>query len=124
MIAVGIDAVDIQRFVRWARYSPKTLGRIFSADEIAYCLECPIKSAERFAVRFAVKEAFYKALCAAYPARSFSSFLVARQIHVINKTPAVPLVLANWEPLQCTPLRIFASLSHAKTIAYATVILE
>lgn len=62
VLGIGIDSVDIARFEQWHTYSHKKLLRVFSPAEIAYSLENPTKSAERFAVRFAAKEALFKAL--------------------------------------------------------------
>ena len=61
-IAVGIDLVEVGRFANWHTYSDKFLARVFSPEEIAYCRSTPALSAERFAARFAAKEACYKAL--------------------------------------------------------------
>lgn len=124
MIALGIDVVDIDRFKNWSCYTDNTLRRIFSYEEISYCRACPIKSAERFAVRFALKEAFYKALCTAYPDRAFSSFHVARCVQVVHKADTVPTVTVDRDRLHCPPMRLHASLSHARHTAHATVILE
>lgn len=66
-LGIGIDSVDIERFTEWHTYPRQSLSRIFSDQEIDYCLECPTKSAERFAARFAAREAFLKALHQAMP---------------------------------------------------------
>ena len=56
---IGIDSIEIARFRLWHTYSYRQLSRIFSSEEIDYCLSNIIKSSERFAVRFAAKEAFF-----------------------------------------------------------------
>ncbi len=58
---VGVDLVEIARIKSLARRNPKFLTRVFSPAEIAYCKDKknPWPS---FAVRFAAKEAIYKAL--------------------------------------------------------------
>ena len=59
---IGIDLVETERFKRWHTYSDRQLRKLFSAAEITYCRAIPAKSAERFAVRFAAREALFKAL--------------------------------------------------------------
>lgn len=59
---IGIDLVEIKRFAHWHAYSDKQLRKSFSDQEIIFCRSVPAKSAERFAVRFAAKEALFKAL--------------------------------------------------------------
>ena len=59
--AIGLDIVEIDRIRRAARRSPRFLKRVFSAAEIAYCKSKP-RPWQHFAVRFAAKEAVWKAL--------------------------------------------------------------
>lgn len=58
---VGVDLVEIGRVRSLARRNPKFLTRVFSAAEIAYC-RAKKDPWPHFAVRFAAKEAVYKAL--------------------------------------------------------------
>ncbi len=58
---LGVDLVEISRVKSLARRNGKFLARVFSADEIAYCQEKK-NPWPHFAVRFAAKEAVYKAL--------------------------------------------------------------
>jgi holo-[acyl-carrier protein] synthase len=60
-VELGCDIVEIDRVRALARRQPRFLTRVFSADEIAYCKG---KKAQwqHFAVRFAAKEAVWKAL--------------------------------------------------------------
>jgi phosphopantetheine--protein transferase-like protein len=60
--SIGIDLVEIERFKNWRNYSDRQLRKLFSVEEISYCRAITKKSAERFAVRFAAKEALFKAL--------------------------------------------------------------
>jgi holo-[acyl-carrier protein] synthase len=62
-LEVGIDLVrvpDIERSVR--EFGDHFVTRVFTADEIAYCRLAPTASGERFAARFAAKEAAIKVL--------------------------------------------------------------
>ncbi|MBI4061816.1 MAG: holo-ACP synthase [Elusimicrobia bacterium] len=58
---LGVDLVEIARVKSLARRNPKFLPRVFSSSEIAYC-RAKKNPWPHFAVRFAAKEAVYKAL--------------------------------------------------------------
>ena len=58
---IGVDLVEIARVKLLARRNSKFLSRVFSASEIAYC-RAKKDPWPHFAVRFAAKEAVYKAL--------------------------------------------------------------
>ena len=58
---LGVDLVEIARIKSLARRNPKFLPRVFSAQEISYC-RAKKNPWPHFAVRFAAKEAVYKAL--------------------------------------------------------------
>ncbi len=59
ILGIGIDCVDIDRFISWRTFSMQKLHRVFSEQEIAYCLSSTHTqiSAERFAAHFATREA-------------------------------------------------------------------
>ena len=59
--ALGVDIVDIRRIREAARRRPNFLPRVFTPEEIAYC-RTKSDPWPHFAVRFAAKEAVYKAL--------------------------------------------------------------
>src|SRR6267142_633394 len=62
MVSVGVDIVEVGRIAEAIeRWGPRFLERIFTPTEIAYCSP-RARAAESFAVRFAAKEAFAKAL--------------------------------------------------------------
>jgi len=59
----GIDIVEIERIARALDEHPQRFPeRIFTVTERAYCDLAPRRRAERYAARFAVKEAVLKAL--------------------------------------------------------------
>lgn len=120
---VGIDAVDIIRFIHWSSFSKKKLSRIFSNEEQTYILSVPEKTAERFAARFAAKEAFYKAVSALLPAPQ--PFLHIAKLCTIESLPTGrPVMHINWEALSLSPMPVQVSLTHTKTTAFAVVIIE
>lgn len=127
ILGIGIDAVDIDRFTHWQTYSDKKLLRIFSLDEIAYCRACPTKSAERFAVRFAAREAFYKALCQACPYKKNLFLQICRQIGIRQGNLGQPEFVINWQKLMPTldnTPRVILSLTHTNAMALAWVVIE
>ncbi len=58
---IGLDIIEIDRIKRLARRAPRFLSRIFTSSEISYC-RSKKNPWQHFAVRFAAKEAVWKAL--------------------------------------------------------------
>ncbi len=122
--AIGIDATDINRFTHWHAYSPKTLQRFFSQPEIDYCLSVPVKRAERFAIRFAAREAFYKALAQLNHQKKIPPLLtIARNTIVVRDSKHGPSIQINWEHLNVKPVNTSRSITHTHTTAIACVLL-
>ena len=130
ILGIGIDSVEIKRFSHWRKFSKKTLQRVFSSEEIDYCLITPAKSRERFAVRFAVREAFFKAYSSAFPPRRIPFLTVCRQLMLKKTAYGVPYLFIQWAQFIRNNNRITSkittniSFSHTKTIATAVVILQ
>ncbi len=124
IIGIGVDTVEIERFSQWHTYSVKKLRRIFSASEIDYCLAQQAKSAERFAVRFAAREALYKALTPILsgPHLPFLTLCSYTTIQKIDSRPVI--VLSNESGIDMSSLHIHLSWSHSRTHATAFVVLE
>lgn len=97
--AIGIDAVEIQRFAHWHSYSCHQLRRIFSDPEIDYCLSSPALSAQRFAARFAAREALLKALSCFYPTLKFSLLALCKNIAITHSPNGSPQMAVQWAPL-------------------------
>lgn len=121
MKSIGIDAIEIARFADWHTKERLWLKRIYTDNEIDYCLQEPTLSAQRFAVRYAAKEALYKAL-SSQGIELPSLFYVCSNAEIQNsKTPQLAV---NWKKLQCDGQKIFVSLTHTLTTAMAVVILS
>ena len=58
---IGLDIVEVRRIRRVIRRTPAFLSRVFSEGEIAYC-RAKKDPWPHYAVRFAAKEAVWKAL--------------------------------------------------------------
>jgi len=127
---IGIDSTEIKRFEKWNTYSYEKLLRLFSEEEIIYCLKTKNKSAERFAARFAAKEAFYKALCMLIPHKKYGFSAIAQSVSVSHMRSGHPILRIDWvsmcKKIGVLPPKVKVSLSitHTKTIATAIVVIE
>ena len=126
ILGIGIDSVEINRFSEWHTYTQKKLHRIFSEQEIEYCLQQKNKSAERFAVRFAAQEAFFKAFCSAYP-DVYIPFLTMCRFISTNKIDQRPILLVDWKNIiksHENNVMCYVSLTHTQCVATAFVVVE
>ncbi len=120
MKSIGIDSVEITRFHDWHKKDPVWLKRIFHPTEIEYCLAQPALSAQRFAVRYAAKEALFKALSSQNIQTPGLFFICSHS--QITLTPA-PQLLVEWNALHIPAQTVHVSLTHTLTTATAVVIL-
>lgn len=125
--SIGIDTVEIERFKHWHGYSHHSLRKIYSPQELEYCLSNPKKSAERFAVRLAAKEAFLKALSQLVPEQKLSLLTICTTVSINRKTE-VPSLIIDWETLKnhgnvIKDYKSTLSLTHSKISALAIVLL-
>lgn len=128
ILGTGIDIISVNRFARWHSYSNIKLQKIFSSEEITYCLSNVEFSAQRFAVRFAAREALYKAISQADKKLQIPFLTLCKAVTII-KSPS-PTLFINQKKIEQLPIsffintKIFLSLSHSKETACAMVILE
>ena len=120
VVGVGTDLVDLDRFRQAAERTPGILTRYFTADEQAYA-ERRGDPTERYAARFAAKEAVMKALGVGLGACELADIEVVRDED--SGAPDLRLhgkaaVLAQEKGV--TAWRI--SLTHTDTAAHAIVI--
>jgi holo-[acyl-carrier protein] synthase len=119
---VGIDAVPITDVAgSMARFGDRYLDRVFTPAEIRYCADAPSAAiqAERFAVRFAAKEATFKALAWGDRATDWRAVEVQR---APDGTCEIALRGAARQLAEDTGIRGFAvSLSHEGDYATAVV---
>ena len=122
IIGIGIDIADQTRLQHSLdRHGQHIIQRIFTENEIVACQRYR-KNVEHFAGKFAVKEAFMKALGMGFAKIEF------KEIEVLNYENGAPYVLphgkakAAVEKLGVTKIHI--SISHDAHIAAAVVILE
>jgi holo-[acyl-carrier protein] synthase len=126
ILGIGIDIVNIERFSNWHTYSHQRLLKIFSQEEIDYCLAHNPKSAERFAARFAMKEAFYKAWTSAGQ-QPIPFLTLCKKVSVVYanlSSPVLKVHEALLNPKTHHNLKYHLSLSHSRDSAIAQVIIE
>ena len=108
---IGIDVVDIARFLESLDRTPGLREKLFTESERS-------KSAQSLAARFAAKEALYKAL-------SPNHGLQWHDAEVINQPNGKPEFLFRGEIANLVDgAHVHLSLSHDAGIASAMVVLE
>ena len=107
---IGIDIVEVKRIERLIK-SKAFLAKVYTQQEIAYCSEKKNK-AQHFAVRFATKEAVWKALG--------KESVGLKDIEVKNLSNGKPVVLIKNTPAK----NISISLTHTNNYAAAVAILK
>ena len=122
-ISVGIDTIEIDRVERaLARYGDRFLKRVFSPGEIEYCLG-RVHPGPSLAVRFAAKEAFYKA-ATPLASSSMSLYFHWKEAEVFRDKGAPSLRLAGAFKEAMNGRELSLSLSHSKTHAVAVVVIS
>lgn len=112
VIGLGTDIIEVKRIAQFAQ-KPGALERIFSEEEIAYC-QARKNAYQHFAVRFAAKEAVYKAL-------PFAG-VAFKKIQIRNLESGRPEVCVADERAQ--GLTFLISLSHTEEYATAVVLVQ
>ncbi len=121
IVGLGTDIVKVERIAQaMERYGDHFLEKIFTAEERAYCDSRPNR-AERYAVRFAAKEAFSKAI-----GTGWSDLFGWKDVAVARSESGSPaLVLSgHLADVWSVGYRLHLSLSHTSDTAMATVIIE
>jgi holo-[acyl-carrier protein] synthase len=125
VVGIGIDIVEIMRLEKaFAQpHGERLRQRIFTAQEIAYCEQTARKS-ERYATRFAAKEAARKAIGAATPVTA----LGWHEVEIISSTEGAPQLELHGRAAELAKQlqisRAHVSLSHGNEQAIAFVVLE
>ncbi len=122
MIAgLGTDIAEVKRFRKWVE-NPQMLERFFNEKELSTAKSISALC-QHYAVRFAAKEAFSKAL-----GTGITGFNL-REVYITNNSEGAPLLNIEGAALSIMKERYgeckaFVSLSHEKEYALAFVILE
>ena len=123
LIGTGIDIVEIERIASVIeRYGTQFLQRVFTAGEIEYC-QRKKNGAESFAARFAAKEAGAKALGTGIQHGVTWKEMEVRRLH--GQRPTLHFSGRAQEIAERMGVkRVSLSLTHSKTTAIASVMLE
>lgn len=118
---VGIDLVEVSRIEEAVgRFGDRFLERVYTEDELAYCLE-RARPHVHLAARFAAKEAISKALGTGW--RGFSW----RDIEISNDELGAPRADLCGRAAKILAksggARVLLSISHTKDLAMAQVII-
>ena len=122
IIGIGIDLVDVRRMESIIfRWHEKFLRRVFTEKEIRYCNNKK-NPAQRFATRYAAKEAFIKAL---FPKGEKGIDYLDIEIGEKDRRPVVDLkgdvkTMADSKDIK----NVFIMLTHDGNYGIANVILE
>ena len=124
-VGIGVDLVDLERFAAVIDRQGSFLDRVFTPDERRYCDRAKAASVrcERYAARFAAKEAVMKALGCGLGAFGFHDVSVARDDD--SGEPALVVtgkaaVLAEERGVR----RWHLSISHSHAAAVAFVVAD
>ena len=123
MIAgLGIDMIEVERVAEKMARAEGFRELVFSKKEIEYCEQKKNKF-EHYAVRFAAKEAFYKAI-----GLGWMNGTAFNEIEINNDEKGKPSIVLLGDTSQLIAQmgikNILVSLTHLKTVASAVVIIE
>ncbi len=123
IVGIGVDIVEVERMRRTVeRYGDHFVRRIFTDAETCYCRRCAHPE-QRFATRFAAKEAALKALGVGW-----TQGLQFTEVEVVTNELGAPSVLFSGRALELSKElgveRIHVSMTHHRDFAIAQVLLE
>lgn len=113
ILGIGTDIIEIERIkTAMDRWGESFLTHLFNKEEIQYCKKFKF-SAQHFAVRFAAKEAIYKAL----PKGVTLSW---KDVTILNDADGKPFCKVN-KPDFKNKILISLSHTHIYAVANATI---
>ncbi len=123
IVGTGIDIAEVPRIAESiARFGERFLNRVFTEGEIKYC-DSKANRVERYAARFAAKEAAMKAL-----GTGWSHGVRWRDIEVRRQPGGRPTIVFHGKAAefaaQLGTKNVALSLTHTEDQAFAQVILE
>jgi holo-[acyl-carrier protein] synthase len=120
IVGTGVDIIEIDRIQKSIeRFESRFLNKIYTHTEIEYCSTKADKY-RRFAARWAIKEAVYKALM------KYDETIAWKDISVKNDSDGAP-VLEDLEKIMRIKemgISIHITLSHSNNYAVAMAIAE
>lgn len=122
----GIDLVEVSRIQRTIKSKGKKfLSKVFTPYEIKYCRKYKRFPYPHFAVRFAAKEAFLKAIKSGWGTKKSPAWKEIEVRNLPNKAPKINLygkALKIYHGMKVKQIHI--SLTHTDSYALAIIILE
>ena len=123
IVGTGIDIAEVPRIARAiSRFGDRFLQRVFTEGEISYC-DAKANRVERYAARFAAKEAGMKAL-----GTGWNHGVRFRDIEVRRQPGGRPTIAFHGKAAEFAAklgtVNVALSLSHTAEQAIAQVILE
>jgi len=122
IFGVGVDIIEVARIEEKLARTPGIKVWLNTPVEVGYC-ESKKFPGQHFAARFAAKEAFLKAL-----GTGWSRGVKFSEIEIHNLESGQPVIKVSGRAKEFCQAegisRFYVSLSHLKTLAVATVILE
>jgi holo-[acyl-carrier protein] synthase len=120
---LGVDLVSVKRIEEAvARHGERLLNRVFTAREVEYCMSKGFPAAH-LAGRWAIKEAFFKAM-----GIGWGRGLRWKEVELEGGTDLLPQVTLRGEMKKRAEdmgiSEVWASLSHEREFAVATVLLS
>jgi holo-[acyl-carrier protein] synthase len=123
IVGIGVDLCEVDRMeAAIARHGERFLTRIYTSAERTYC-ESKVNRMERFAGRFAAKEAAMKAI-----GTGWRRGVTWRDFEVVRAASGQPVILFHGAARQIADelgvKRALVSITHIKSMAMAQVVLE
>ena len=110
VLGVGIDIIEIERIIKSVeRYGDRFLHKIYTSNELEYCLS-KFNKYQHLAARFSAKEAVYKAV-----ASSWEKGISWQDIEVYNDPYGKPEIkpLGNLKDFLSNDKQLKISMSHS-----------
>jgi holo-[acyl-carrier protein] synthase len=123
ILGIGVDLCEVDRIeAAIARHGERFLARIYTPAERAYC-ESKTNRTERFAGRFAAKEAAMKAL-----GTGWRRGVAWRDFEVARAASGQPVIVLHGVAREIADKqgvkRALVSITHVKSMAMAQVVME
>lgn len=122
IFGIGIDIIEVPRVEKISKKNDKFVKKIFTQTEIDYCRKFR-NGSQNFAGRFAVKEAFLKAM-----GTGWSNGLKFNEIETVNDSLGKPEIVLYGKTKEIFSERNLkfshVSIAHLKDYATAVVVIE
>ncbi|MEJ7615598.1 MAG: holo-ACP synthase [Pyrinomonadaceae bacterium] len=124
IVSIGIDIIEVERIREVVARTPRFVDRVFTMRERDYCAgRGPMVSAQRYAARFAAKEAAFKAF-----GTGWSGGVGWQEVEIVRQESGAPALIFHGKAQQLFERsgakRVHLSMSHTAHHAVAQVILE